>query len=54
MIDREVEEIRARRRDLLKKRYAGSIDRFIRDAQEWQRKHKTKTVTLAPRRKIAV
>jgi len=37
--DEAIEEIRERRRDLLKKQYGGSIDRFMDDAEEWQKNH---------------
>ena len=39
MKDSAVEEVRARRRRLLKERYGGSVDRMIQTAIERQRLH---------------
>ncbi|MDD5675061.1 MAG: hypothetical protein PHC61_12910 [Chitinivibrionales bacterium] len=37
--DDAIEEIRERRRKLLKDHYGNSIDRFFDEAEEWQKKH---------------
>lgn len=50
MIDREVEEIRKRRRRILRTAYGGSIDRFVQDARRWGREHPDKVVDLSKRR----
>jgi hypothetical protein len=42
--DEAIEEIRERRRRLIKEQYGGSMDRFIDDADEWQKKHPEKVV----------
>jgi hypothetical protein len=42
--DEAIEEIRERRRRLLKELYGGSIDRFLDDAEEWQKKHPERIV----------
>ena len=50
MIDREVEEIRKRRRRILRDDCGGSIERFVEDAREWGREHPDKVVDLKKRR----
>jgi hypothetical protein len=42
--DEAIEEIRERRRKLLKEEYGGSIDRFFDDADKWQKEHPTQVV----------
>jgi hypothetical protein len=42
--DEAIEEIRERRRKLLKEEYGGSIDRFFDAAEEWQKKHPERIV----------
>jgi hypothetical protein len=42
--DEAIEEIRERRRRLIKEQYGGSIDRFLDDAEEWQKKHPEQVV----------
>jgi hypothetical protein len=42
--DDAIEEIRERRRLLLKEQYGGSIDRFLNDAEDWQKKHPDRVV----------
>ncbi len=42
--DEAIEEIRERRRRLIKEQYGGSIDRFLDDAEEWQKKHPERVV----------
>jgi hypothetical protein len=37
--DEAIEEIRERRRRMIEEQYGGSIDRFLDDAEEWQKKH---------------
>lgn len=46
MIDKAVEEVRRRRRQLLKERYGGSVGNLIKEAQRWQRKHPDQVVDL--------
>ena len=50
MIDREVEEIRKRRRRILRDDYGGSIERFVEDARDWGQKHPEKVVNLKRKR----
>lgn len=50
MIDREVEEIRERRRRILRDDCGGSIERFVEDATQWSREHPEKVVDLKKRR----
>lgn len=42
--DEAIEEIRERRRHLLKVQYGGSIDRFLDDAEEWQKNNPDRIV----------
>jgi hypothetical protein len=42
--DEAIEEIRERRRHLIKELYGGSIDRFFDDAEDWQKKHPERIV----------
>jgi len=49
MIDREVEEIRQRRRRILREAYGGSIERLVEDAQRWGKEHPEKVVDLKKR-----
>jgi hypothetical protein len=42
--DEAIEEIRERRRKLLKEQYDGSIDRLLDDAEQWQKKHPERVV----------
>ncbi len=51
MKDHAVEEIRARRRKLLKDKYDGSIARMIEDGMQWQAKHPDRVVDLRKRRR---
>jgi hypothetical protein len=37
--DEAIEQIRERRRRLIKERYGGSIDRYFDEAMEWQKKN---------------
>jgi hypothetical protein len=37
--DEAIEEIRERRCRMIKEQYGGSIDRFIDEAEDWQKKH---------------
>jgi len=39
MIDHAVEEIRERRRRLLRERYGGSIQRLLEASRKWERTH---------------
>jgi hypothetical protein len=50
--DQAVEQIRERRRRILRERYAGSIDRWMDGAQKWQREHPDRVVTLEDVRRI--
>ena len=49
MKDIAVEEVRARRRRLLKERYGGSVDRLIQAAIESQRMHPLNVINLRKR-----
>jgi hypothetical protein len=42
--DEAIEEIRERRRRLIKEQYGGSIDRFLDDAEKWQKEHPEQVV----------
>jgi hypothetical protein len=46
MIDAAIEEIRERRRQLWRSRYAGSPSRFVHDSQAWQKAHPAYVVNL--------
>jgi hypothetical protein len=46
MIDAAIEEIRDRRRQLWRGRYAGSPSRFVHDAQDCQKAHSAHVVNL--------
>jgi hypothetical protein len=37
--DEAIEEIRERRRRMIKEQYGGSIDHLLDEAEEWQKKH---------------
>ena len=50
MIDHEVEEIRKRRRRILRDDYGGSIERFVEDARRWGREHPEQVVDLKKER----
>ena len=50
MIDHAVEEIRKRRREILKDDCDGSIERLVEDARRWNREHPEKVVSLRNRR----
>jgi len=54
MKDIAVEELRARRRRLLKERYNGSVDRMIQAAMESQRQHPLHVINLKKRRAVRV
>ena len=49
MKDMAVEEVRARRRRLLKERYGGSVDRLVQSAIDGQRLHPLRVVNLRRR-----
>ena len=42
--DEAIEEIRERRRKLLKEQYGNSIDRFFDEAEKWQEQHSDRVV----------
>jgi hypothetical protein len=46
MTDRVIEEIRERRRNLIKTRYGGSVDRVVASSCEWQKMHPRKVANL--------
>jgi hypothetical protein len=46
MYNKAVEEIRERRKKLLKDNYNGSIDKFIDEAIKWEKQHSEKIVNL--------
>jgi len=50
MIDHEVEEIRKRRRRILREDYGGSIEEFVKDASRWGREHPDKVISLKKKR----
>lgn len=45
MKDQAIEEVRARRRSLLRDKYDGSVEKMIAACIEWQIKHPGRTVT---------
>ena len=49
MKDIAVEEVRARRRRLLKERYGGSVDRLVQAAMESQRLHPLRVINMRRR-----
>lgn len=42
--DEAIEEIRERRRLMIQEQYEGSIERFLDDAEKWQKEHPEKIV----------
>ena len=42
--DDAIEEMRERRRKLLKEKYDGSLERLFNDADQWQKKHPERVV----------
>ena len=52
MKDRIVEEIRSRRRRLMREKYHGSAEKLVREAIEWERQHPDRVIHA--RRKQAV
>lgn len=42
--DQAIEEIRERRRQMIQVEYGGSFDRFMDDAEKWQKEHPDKVV----------
>ncbi len=51
--DEAIEEIRERRRKLINEQYGGSIDRFLDDAIEWQKKHPERVVNPSRSKEIS-
>lgn len=49
MIDKEVEEIRARRRKLIQEKYKSDINNFIIEAIKWQQMNPDKIVSTIKR-----
>ena len=45
-MDREVEEIRRRRRQIIREEYGGSVHALVEDAIAWQKKHPDKVKRL--------
>ena len=44
-----IEEIRARRRKLLREKYDGSVGKLIQEGMRWEKVHAKRTVALRPR-----
>lgn len=42
--DEAIEEIRERRRRMIKEQYNGSFDRLLDDAEKWQKEHPDRIV----------
>ena len=51
MKDHAVEEIRDRRRKLIKEQYGGSIGRLIEEAMAWEKRHADRCVDPRKRRR---
>ena len=51
MIDKAVEEIRERRRRLWQSRYGGSVHRFVKEMDAWQKAHPRRVANLRKRTK---
>ncbi|MFO7871154.1 MAG: hypothetical protein R6V03_06945 [Kiritimatiellia bacterium] len=51
MKDPAVEEIRERRRKLIKERYHGSVERFIDEAMAWAKDHPDRVVDLRKKKR---
>ncbi len=49
MKDKVVEEIRSRRRELIRVKYQGSVDKFVRGAIEWEHQHPDRVIHTYPR-----
>ena len=52
MTDKVIEEIRRRRRALIRTQYGGSIDRMVAASMKWQHKHPSRVVLSRTHRKI--
>ena len=50
MKDIAVDDVRERRRRLVKEAYGGSMDGFVDEAIRWSKEHPTRTVDLAKSR----
>lgn len=48
--DPTVEEVRERRRKLLKEKYQNSIGKLVSEGSKWEREHPHKTVDLRKRK----
>ena len=46
MIDKEVEEIRERRKNFLNEKFGGSMKRFGEAARKWEKEHPEEVVDL--------
>jgi hypothetical protein len=46
MHDKEVEEVRSRRKELLKREFDGSMEKFGEAARAWEREHPERVVDV--------
>ncbi len=46
MFDKEVEEIRERRKKLIIDKYNGDIDKMINEAMEWEKENSNRVVSF--------
>ena len=54
MKDTIVEEIRSRRRNLIREKYHGSVEQLIRGAIEWERQHPDRVIHARRKQAAAV
>jgi hypothetical protein len=54
MKDRIVEEIRSRRRKLMREKYHGSAEKLVHEAIEWARQHPERVIHARRKQAVAV
>lgn len=54
MKDRIVEEIRSRRRKLIREKYDGSAMKLVREAIEWERQHPDRVIHARRKQAVAI
>lgn len=52
MFDKEVEEIRARRRKMIKDKYDGNINKLIDEAMEWEKENSNRVASPKMKNKL--
>jgi len=54
MKDKAIEEIRSRRRRLIREKYDGSVVKFVHGAIEWEHQHPERVIRIRRKHAIAV